>query len=64
MSKQGKTKVSRFGKGGMQIHVPAAVMKDIQNPIHTGDMVTVTIDGDRLIVQKSSSIAPVIRSSE
>ncbi|MCX9085873.1 MAG: hypothetical protein OIN87_13865 [Candidatus Methanoperedens sp.] len=64
MSIQGKTKVSGFGYGGMQIHVPAAVRKDSQNPINMGDMVMVTIDGDRLIVQKISSITPVINSSK
>ena len=60
MTQQGKTKVSRFGNGGMQIHVPAAVRKDPQNPIHMGDVVRVTIDGDRLIVQKISTTAPVV----
>ena len=52
MSKQKKSKVSQFGEGGMQIHIPAAVRKDPQNPIHMGDYVMVTIEGDRLIVQK------------
>jgi bifunctional DNA-binding transcriptional regulator/antitoxin component of YhaV-PrlF toxin-antitoxin module len=60
MSKQGNSKVSGFGDGGMQIHIPAAVRKDSQNPIHMGDMVMVTIDGDRLIVQKISTITSVI----
>ena len=60
MTKQGDTKVSRFGNGGMQIHVPAAVRKDSQNPIHMGDVVRVTIDGDRLIVQKISTSASVV----
>lgn len=64
MSKQGKTKVSRFGNGGMQIHVPAAVRKDAQNPIHSGDVVMVSIDGERLIVQKISTAGPIINTNE
>lgn len=64
MSKQGKTKVSRFGNGGMQIHVPAAVRKDEQNPIHMGDEVMVSIDGERLIVQKLSTAGPIINANE
>jgi len=60
MTKQGKTKVSRFGRAGMQIHVPAAVMKDSQNPIQMGDVVMVTIDGDRLIVQKISTTTSIV----
>ncbi|MCE8428531.1 MAG: hypothetical protein J5U19_09110 [Candidatus Methanoperedens sp.] len=64
MSKQGNSKVSGFGDGGMQIHILAAVRRDSQNPIHKGDMVMVTIDGDRLIVQKISTITSVINSIE
>lgn len=60
MTKQGDTKVSRFGNGGMQIHIPAAVRKDPQNPIHMGDVVRVTIEGDRLIVQKISTTASIV----
>jgi bifunctional DNA-binding transcriptional regulator/antitoxin component of YhaV-PrlF toxin-antitoxin module len=60
MLKQGNSKVPGFGGGGMQIHIPAAVRKDPQNPIHMGDMVMVTIDGDRLILQKISTIASVV----
>lgn len=60
MSKQAKTKVGKFGVEGMHIYIPADVRKDSQNPISVGDEVMVTIDGDRLIVQKIPITAPII----
>jgi bifunctional DNA-binding transcriptional regulator/antitoxin component of YhaV-PrlF toxin-antitoxin module len=64
MAIQGKTKVVKTEGGGVHIYIPADVRKDSQNPIHAGDVVMVKIDGDRLIVQKISTNAPVINSSE
>ena len=64
MSKQAKTKVGKFGVEGMHIYIPADVRKDSQNPISVGDEVMVSIDGNRLIVQRISTTEPVIRTNE
>jgi bifunctional DNA-binding transcriptional regulator/antitoxin component of YhaV-PrlF toxin-antitoxin module len=60
MALQGKTKVVQTEGGGVHIYIPADVRKDSQNPIHPGDVVMVTIDGDRLIVKKISATAPAV----
>ncbi len=60
MAIQGKTKVVKTDGGGVHIYIPADVRKDSQNPIHAGDEVMVSIDGDRLIVKKISATVPVV----
>jgi bifunctional DNA-binding transcriptional regulator/antitoxin component of YhaV-PrlF toxin-antitoxin module len=55
MSKQAKTKVQKFGVGGMHIYIPADVRKDSQNPLSVGDEVIVSVDGRKLIVQPIST---------
>lgn len=60
MALQGKPKVVQTEGGGVHIYIPADVRKDSQNPIHPGDVVMVTIDGDRLMVQKISITVPVV----
>ncbi|MCE8425818.1 MAG: AbrB/MazE/SpoVT family DNA-binding domain-containing protein [Candidatus Methanoperedens sp.] len=64
MAIQAKSKVVKFGHGGIHIYVPADVRKDSQNRIHAGDEVIVSIDGERLIVQKIPSTVPVINTQE
>jgi hypothetical protein len=59
MALQGKTKVVQTEGGGVHIYIPADVRKDSPDPIHAGDVVMVTIDGDRLMVQKISTTVPV-----
>ena len=60
MAIQGKSKVVEFGGGGIHIYIPADVRKDSQNRIHAGDEVMVSIDGERLIIQKISSSVPIV----
>lgn len=64
MSKQGKSTVTSFGQGGMNIHIPADIRKDSQNPLNVGDKVMVSIEGQRLIVERISNTAPVINTNE
>lgn len=50
MTVEGLTKIQKSGKNGIQVHIPAAVRIDSQNPIKLGDEVIVKIDGEKMII--------------
>ncbi len=56
--------MTSFGQGGMNIHIPADIRKDSQNPLNVGDKVMVSIEGQRLIVERISTIEPLINTNE
>jgi len=48
----GKGKVTR-NRGSMLIPIPAPIAKDSQMPFAVGDEVSITIDGDKVIIEKA-----------
>lgn len=52
---EAKTKVQKFGVGGMHIYIPADVRKDSLFPLKLGDEVIVSVDGRKLMVTPVSA---------
>lgn len=52
MALQGKGTIYQHVKGKMYVYIPATVRDDSTFPFKPGEKVTVTIDGDKLIVKK------------
>ena len=52
MTISGTGKVTR-NRGSMLIPIPAPIAKDSQMPFAVGDEVSVTIDGDKVIIKKN-----------
>lgn len=53
MANTAKTKIQKFGKGGMHVYIPATIREDSQNPLRVGNDVVISVDGERM------TIAPV-----
>lgn len=52
MALQGKGSIYQHVKGKMYVYIPASVRDDSQFPFEPGEKVKVSIDGDRVIVEK------------
>ena len=52
MALQGKGTIYRHVKGKMYVYIPASVRDDSQFPFKEGEKVMVSIDGDRLLIEK------------
>jgi len=52
MALQGKGSIYQHVKGKMYVYIPATVRDDSTFPFKPGEKVTVSIDGDRLSVEK------------
>ena len=53
MTLTGKGSIYQHVKGRIVIYIPADIHKDSQFPFEIGDKVDITIDKQRLIVEKS-----------
>jgi len=51
MAKQANSKIQKFGRKGMHIYIPATVKEDSQNPFKVGDIVSVSVDGTRMVIE-------------
>lgn len=49
---QGKGTIYRHVKGKMFVYIPASVRDDSQFPFEAGEKVKVTIEGEKLVVEK------------
>ena len=52
MALQGKGTIYRHVKGKMYVYIPASVRDDSQFPFKSGDKVTVSIDKNKLLIEK------------
>jgi len=52
MALQGKGTIYQHVKGKMYVYIPATVRDDSTFPFKPGEKVTVSIDGNRLVVEK------------
>lgn len=48
--REARTIVQKFGVKGMHVYIPSDVRKDSLNPLRVGDEVTVSVDGEKLMV--------------
>ena len=52
MARKGRGTIYQHVKGKMYVYIPATVRDDSTFPFTPGEKVTVSIDGDKLIVEK------------
>ena len=53
MALQGKGTIYRHVKGKMYVYIPASVRDDSQFPFEAGEKVNVSIQGKKLVVEKT-----------
>jgi len=51
MANKGKSKIQKFGKGGMHVYIPATVREDSQNPLKVGNTVLISVDGNKMTIE-------------
>ncbi len=56
MASHTKTKIQKFGDGGMHIYIPSTVREDSQNPFKIGDTVLISVDGKKMTIEPTQEV--------
>jgi hypothetical protein len=51
MVDQLETEARPRGNGGLEIYVPQRLRVDSKNPIHPGDKIRITVDGEKMTIE-------------
>jgi hypothetical protein len=52
MAKEAESRIQKFGRDGMHVYIPATVRSDSQNPLKVGDTVLVSVDGQKMTIER------------
>ncbi|MBC2746232.1 MAG: hypothetical protein HF975_04350 [ANME-2 cluster archaeon] len=46
------TRAKKTGHDGLSIYIPKDLKVDSKNPIHSGDDISITVDGQKMVIEK------------
>ena len=51
MVDQIETEARSIGNSGLEIYVPQILRVDSKNPIHPGDKIRISVDGEKMVIE-------------